>query len=195
MAPNSSALPACAKESCEKACSAARVRRVRQECMSCKNTNVTNSRQPPKLRAFSDQWSQLDVMGCRLRTDSPQSHRATEKTFRTPGSSRVSASVSSSAFENTEVGEDTEIKSKPAKILIVSCTDKTRASHAKSLSRKETHEAQKTIGWFHAGHISVRGSTSMTRAVAPHLCSSAKARMRCSSSLSVLRLAAFTRNW
>ena len=43
-------------------------------------------------------------------------------------------------------------------------------------------------------YIRVSGSTSITRAVAPHLCSRAKLRIFCSNSLSALRLAALIRN-
>jgi len=48
----------------------------------------------------------------------------TEKTFRTPGSSRVSVSVSSPAFEITEVAEGTEKVSAGATISNISGTDK-----------------------------------------------------------------------
>ena len=58
------------------------------------------------------------------------------------------------------------------------------------------------IGWTavrismstYLGHINVSGSTSIIRAVAPHLCSWAKRRTRCSNSLSAFRLAALIRN-
>src|SRR5262245_18327636 len=42
----------------------------------------------------------------------------------------------------------------------------------------------------HCSHINESGTTSLTRAVAPHLRSSAKARTFCSSSFNALRLAA-----
>jgi GGDEF domain-containing protein len=49
--------------------------------------------------------------------------------------------------------------------------------------------------WPHGRYIRLRGSTSIMSAVAPHLCSKAKQRIRWRSALSVLRLAALIRNW